>query len=222
MHTFFIAHRRSIATLIISTLWIGLFTIWKGLVTASPIDVVMFLDTQNQVEQSVSIFSPEQYTVNLVIERGNKSPEAIEKLLGSMRPLKAGESSSQPEISIPLEWKLSDVTDGKVVASGNAASGRSNGWSAAQVSRAIGFFSAPVGKYTFTAKTLNPLPEFSGVPTRIVAQTRGSSSSTWQMAFLWFGNIGTFLIAWPTAFLALVYLLYRISIFSKSEVASEG
>ncbi|MEY3446673.1 MAG: hypothetical protein RIR45_1428, partial [Pseudomonadota bacterium] len=209
MRAFCIEHRRSIVTLLISSLWIVLFTIWTELVTANPIDVPIDLGKVGEVNHSVSIFSQESYTVHLVIERGNKSVKELELLMGSMRATMVGELPPPSGILLPLQWSLSSATDGRQVASGSADTKESSGWSAAQVFRTVGYFSVPSGRYTFHVKTLSTIPEFSSIPAKIVAQTRGSTSSTSQMSFVWWGTIATYVVVWPMAALALLFLIYR-------------
>lgn len=221
MLTFCANQWRALSLLVLAALWIGVFPIWSRWVTASPLDMPISLAPAGQVEQPVTIVIPEHYALTLVFERGSVPFEELDTLLGSMRPPKIGEKLTSG-IRVPIRWSLTSSEKGNVIASGEVDSSGSTGWSAAEVDRHLGNVQAPPGAYIFRANVLRPVPELAYIRTRIAIQLRPKSSSTWQIGLVWWGSLGTYIVAWPAAAYAAFLLLCGGSTFRSRGTPASG
>jgi len=212
---------RAISLLVLAALWIGIFPIWSRWVTTNPLDTKISLAPPGKIEQPIIIIIPENYALNLVFERDDISFEQLDTLLGSMRVPKIGETLP-PGIRVPIRWSLTSEEKGNVVASGEVDSIGSSGWSRAEVDRHLGYVKAPPGKYIFQADVLRSVPELAHIRTRIAIQLQPKSSSTWQMGLVWWGMIGTYLIAWPAAAYASFLLLVAVLTLWSRRMPSSG
>ena len=197
---------RAISLLVIAALWIGLFPLWSRWITTAPLNAPINLAPAGHIEQPIRIVIPERYVLNLVFERDGVPFEKLDTLLGGMRLPKIGEKLP-PGIPVSIRWSLTTLEIPNVVASGEVESNGSSGWSAAEVDRHLGYIKAPPGEYIFRAEVLRSVAELSEIRTRIAIQLQPKSSSTWQMGLVWWGMIGTYLIAWPAAAYASFLLL---------------
>lgn len=197
---------RAISLLVIAALWIGIFPLWSRWITTSPLNASITLAPAGHIEQPIKIVIPERYALNLVFEREGVPFEKLDTLLGSMRPPKIGEKPP-PGIPVPIRWSLTSLETLNVVASGEVESVGSSGWSATEVDRHLGYIKTLPGEYIFRAEVLRSVAELSEIRTRIAIRLHPKSSSTWQMGLVWWGMIGTYLIAWPAAAYASFLLL---------------
>jgi hypothetical protein len=198
MLTFCAQQWRAISLLMLAALWIGVFPVWSRWITTAPLDIPISLVPPGKIEQLIEIVIPENYALSLIFEREGVPFEQLDTLLGSMRPPKAGETLP-PGIRVPIRWSLTSAESRKVAASGDVDSIGTSGWSAAEVTRHLGYVQASPGKYIFQAKVLRSVPELAHIRTRIAIHLRPKSSSSWQIGLVWWGSIGTYLVAWPAA-----------------------
>lgn len=209
MRTFIFRQLKLFIPLVLIALWSLLFPMWNDYVIKSPLDASIPLSPKGTVEKEVQIVIPEIYDLNLVFERANIPYEQLKMLLGDWvykdgKPIPSG-------VRVPVRWTLTSLADGKIIVSGEIDSFGSTGWSTAEVTRAIGYIRVKSGKYLFRAEILRDVNEFKHIKTRIAMQHRTKTSSTWQMNFLFWGQLVTIFVLWPAALIIVFSLLCRWS-----------
>jgi Domain of unknown function (DUF5625) len=133
---------------------------------AIPLDAPITLAPRGTIEQKIQIESKEKYELALVFARGGIPFEKLRELIGAMGLCKIGEACSKGVV-VPIRWSLRHVETGEVAASGEIESFESSGWSAADVYRRIGAFTADRGSYLFRFEVLRDVPELATLRTRV-------------------------------------------------------
>ena len=215
MRKFCIQQWRLIVLLVLSALWIALFPIWRQWVSTNPLNTAISLSPPGAVEAIIDIVLPENYSLYLMFERKGIAFEQLKSSIGAMGVCKIGEQCSKG-VLVPIRWSLKNVETGAIATSGEVESKDSSGWSAAHVYRRLGTVKVQPGRYIFTAGVLRPVPELAYLNTQIAIQLQPKATTTWQMGLVWWGSIGQYLLAWPSAAYAAILLLWRAGLTLRS------
>lgn len=217
MRTFLIEQWRLVVALLASVMWISAFPIWRDWVTKEPLNVPISLSPAGSVEKIIQIRIPEKHIVQFEFERNGIDFAQLQRLIGAMAVCLPNEECSKG-VPVPVRWTLTNSKTGGVVSAGEVESVDSNAWSGTRVYRTVGNIQVQPGKYIFKAEITRPVPEFAHIRAHIAIGFQAKTSTTWQMALIWWGALGYVLLAWPVAVCAAILLLWRTGMAYRSRV----
>lgn len=202
MRGFLHRQRRLLLLLALLITWLSLFSVWSRWITAKPLDVSIALAPAGMIDRKIQIFVPEHYTLAFRFDRTSEPLKHLQIAVGGVASTSAG-------TPIPIRWSLARVSDGRIVASGEADTRGMHGWSTTFVERDVGGIRVPSGRYRFKAQVLQDIPGLAHVDTRLVMQLSPKAYCTWQLYLVWWGSIANVLLIGPLAILVLLVLLWR-------------
>ena len=180
-----------------------LFSTWSEYLQKPPLQESISLDPPSSIEREIRVPVPEQYALELEFSRDGHSVEEVKSLVGDLIERTAG-------IAVPIQWSISSVRSGNVVASGKSYSVGSSGWSNDSVSRSIATVRVEPGRYKFRAQIDEPVPELAKLSPKIVPSFNFKTATTWQMNV---STLGTFVIVFLFPVIAgplLVWIVFDL------------
>ncbi len=154
--------------------WLSLFSAWSRWITAKPLDVSIALAPAGMIDRKIQIVVPEHCTLAFRFDRTSESLKHLQIAVGGVASTSAG-------TPIPIRWSLARVSDGRIVASGEADTRGMHGWSTTFVERDVGGIRVPSGRYRFKAQVLQDIPGLAHADTRLVMQLSPKAYCTWQL-----------------------------------------
>jgi hypothetical protein len=154
------------------------------------------------------IITSEPYGISLRIANpGQIDRDLFQRLLGC--EMHMDYSAAKPGVTIPFEWSIRSLADGRIVARSTVPSITPNGHSCSTVGGAhllsLGGFSIAPGRYLFEFRFAGDVPQLAGLPAQVSATCCGKVASTPLASFLifcWF-----FVVPILVLLLALLALL---------------
>jgi hypothetical protein len=193
-------------TLIVSLLaWICSFFALDSLVSRFPLEQSISLDPPGVIDTNIWIPLREQYFLEFEFSRRGHSFEQLKQLIGDWGP------PATDGVPVAISWSLTSRSSDAVVAKGTAVTKGASGWGP-DVYRHVDTMRVEPGRYRFSARILDAVPQLGSIPTRLALSNNFKTTDTWQSSALFFGALFTAWVVTPLIAVLVAWLLGRVGL----------
>ncbi len=190
--------------------WLGGSFLLDSWLSGAPFDQPISLASPSYLQSEIFIPLRENYELQLEFNRTGHSFEELQTLIGRWFPK---ETAGVP---VQIMWSLLKGKGHMLVAGATVVAKGSSGWGSGVVYRAVAHLQVAPGRYTLIAQVISPAPELAELSPHLTLSFDWKSSTTWQMAAMfWVGIANTFVVL-PVFVLQVLWLIGSVVLTTRS------